>query len=184
MGSIGATTFITNVRVNLSEPIDSSQNEVATAGNEWIQSELLENLNKAKDHLWEIVKKVREDYFITIGATLSLTASAKSYAFAAGFRHLTAIKITTSGYEHLRFQALGQGTNEWKTRDAAPNDSSQDLDLFYYDIVGSSKLLLCNFPPAALTAEYNYIGVLADFTLSASSTIEIDDELRYFLESE
>ena len=35
-----------------------------------------------------------------------------------------------------------------------------------------------------MTEEYNYIGVLADFTLSASSTIEIDDELRYFLESE
>lgn len=185
MGSIAATTFIANIRTNLSEPIDSSQNEVATAGNEWTQSELLEYLNKAKDRLWDIIRKVREDYFVTVGASLTIAANTKKHNLAAGFRQLTAIKITSSGYEDITFRSLDQTTDEWKKRDAVALNDTDETGIFYYDIVeegGTHKLLLCNFPTRAYTAEYNYVGVLADFTLSASSTLALNDELREFLE--
>lgn len=183
MGSLAATTFISNIRVNLNESHESAADLlVPTAGSQWKNSELLENLNKSKDRLWEIIREVREDYFLTIGTSLNLTASAKSYDLAAGFRQLKAIKATTAGYEDLQFESLDQSSREWKERDALPASANADAGILYYDIVGTAKILFCNFPPAAITAVYNYVGILSDFTLSASSTVDIGDELREFLE--
>ena len=184
MGLIAATTFIKNIRFNLPEPIADGSLTDANAGTEWLNSELLENLNKAKDALWEIVKDVRDDYFETTGATISLVAATKEYSLATAFRQLRGIKITTSGYEYIQFRRVDQEADEFHVVDAYPATSNANyIDELIYDIIGSSKIKFANFPPTALTASYDYIGVLSDFTLSDSSTLDLNDELREYMEA-
>lgn len=180
--SIAATTFIKNIRTYLSEPLGSdAELETAGAGTLWLNSELLENLNKSKNKLVDLVRKVREDYFETLDATLNLNSTTKSYDLATLFKQLKGIRISTSGYEGLRFRFLEQETDKWKELDALPS-ADDSADALYYDVVGTKKLLLANYPPATLTAKYNYIGGLADFTLSTLSTLDLEDDWREFLE--
>lgn len=183
MGSIPATTFIKNIRFNLSEPIADASLTDANAGSEWINSELLENLNKAKDALWEVVKDVREDYFETTGATISLDSATKEYSLASGFRQLRGLKITTSGYESIRLRRVDQEADEFHVVDAIPaNGNGWNTGSLIYDIIGTSKIKFANYPPTSLTLSYDYIGVLPDFTLSGSSTVDLNDELREYME--
>lgn len=183
MGSVSATTKIGRVRVNLNEVLPDSDAEVAGAGSRWLNSELLSYLNKSKDRLVILLREVREDYFFTSGATISLNTTTKEYSLASGVRQLTGLKITTSGYEHIRLKRMDMSNPAWQSRDALPAGNSAGISTLYYDIVGSGKIKFCDFPPAALTLSYDYDGVLADYTLSASSTVDLNDELSEFEEA-
>jgi hypothetical protein len=103
MGSIPATTYIQNIRRNVNEPLLASDILDPSAGSTWVNDEILEALNKAKDDAWDIIRSVREDYFQVTGASVSLMATTKEYSLAAGFRQLKGLRITTSGYESVAF---------------------------------------------------------------------------------
>ena len=182
MGSKDAITLIGNVRDNLSEPLSAAELLNASAGSTWTNAVLLKNLNKAKDRAWAIIKRVRENYFQT-SDTLSLVAGTKEYALATNFRHLVGIKCTTGGYESLRFRRSDQMTVEFQTVDAMPQNSGNAPSEMLYDIIAQSKIKFANYPPTTLTAAYDYIKSLSDYTLSGSSTSDIDDEHTEFMEA-
>jgi hypothetical protein len=147
----------------------------------------LEAVNKAKDDAWDLIRETREDYFQVTGASLSLTTATKEYALAAGFRQLKGLRITTSGYEYMRLRRVEQDTKEFQDRDAVPAGDSQNNDELIYCVIdtgGSSKLKLADYPPTSLTLLYDYITVLADMTLSGSSTVDINDEIRRYIEAD
>lgn len=182
MGSKSATTLITNIRDELNEPLSASDLLVSTAGNIWTNSFLLENLNKGKDQLWDIIRRAREDYFQT-SSTISITTSTKEYALVSDFRQLKGLKCTTQGYEYLLFRRVDQGTEEFQIRDAAPSPGNVNANEMIYDIIAQAKLKFADFAPAALTLNYDYIQILADYTLSGSSTTNINDELLDYAEA-
>lgn len=186
MGSIAATTYIKNIRRNVNEPLQDVDILDPTAGSTWVNDEILEALNKAKDDAWDIIRSVREDYFQVTGASVSLVSSTKEYSLASGFRQLKGLRVTTSGYEYLSLRLLEQDTEEFQNRDALPlGDLSGTSELGYCIIEtgGTSKIKFCDYPPTALTLLYDYIKVLPDFTLSGSSTTDINDECRRFIEA-
>lgn len=183
MGSIAATTYIKNIRRNLNEEIGEDQLIIGGAGQNWTNTGLLEYLNKAKDRCWSIVRKAREDYFETTGDTgITLNSTTKEYTLPSGFRQLVGIKITQSGYESLKLRRVEQSQEEFKRRDALPSGNESD-DLIY-DIIGVNTIKFADFPPTTLTTSVDYIGTVADFTLSASSTLAaINDEWKEFIEA-
>lgn len=182
MGSIPATTLISNMRDELNEPVSASDLLVLTAGNVWTNSFLLVNLNKGKDQLWDIIRRARGDYFQT-SATISLTTGTKEYALASDFRQLQGMKCTTQGYEYILFRRVGQGTSEFQIRDASPAPGNVNANEMIYDLIAQTKIKFADFPPSALTVNYDYIQYLADYTLSGSSTVNINDELLDYVEA-
>lgn len=188
VGTVPATTFIKNIRANLSENLAGDADLLdPNQGTNWTNSQILEYLNKAKDRTWDIVRNVREDYFLVTGATLSISASTKEYALASNFRQLVGIKVTTSGYEYISLRAIALNSREFKVRDAIPSGNSSNIDELVYTVVTTSTsgmvLKLADYPPTSLTLTYDYVQYLADFTLSASSVVNINDELREFIEA-
>ena len=182
MGSKDAITLLNNVRFNLGEILDATSMTDSNAGTQFTNGFLLECLNKAKDRVWEIIKGVREDYFQTAD-TITITAATKEYALASNFRTLEGLKCTTGGYESMQFRRVDQGTREFQDRDALPADGSGDGRELLYCIIGQSKIKFADFPPTTLVLNYDYIKVLTDYTLSASSTSDVDDEHRDFMEA-
>ena len=182
MGSKDAITLIGNVRDNLSEPLSAAEVLISTSGSTWTNAVLLKNLNKAKDRVWVIIKKVRENYF-QVDDTLSLVTGTKEYALATNFRHLIGLKCTTSGYESLRFRRSSQQSKEFQAVDALPANSDNSPGEMLYDVIAQSKIKFANFPPSSLTVAYDYIKLLADYTLSASSTSDVEDEHAEFMEA-
>lgn len=184
MASPAATVLIKNVRINLNEPLaQDSDLLVASSGSNWLNSDLLVHLNRGKNRLWDLIRRVRENYFLTTGSSLSITSATKEFTLPTDFRQLVGIKCTTSGYEYLKFTASNTSDEEWKSRDAVPSGNSQNVDDLLYVIVGNSKIKFADYPPTSLTLSLDYINVLADFTLSASSTIDINDEQCDWLEA-
>lgn len=185
MGTKTAQDFIRNVRTNLNEALSDTDILVAGSGNKWTNTELLECVNKGKNRCWDIVRTVREDYFITLSASLSINSSAKEYALPAGFRQLAGIKCTTSGFEYLAFRSVEMSDDEFKSNDAISTTVSGNSSIaeLLYVIVGNAKIKFANFPPGSLTLSYDYIGSIADFPLDASATAEINDELRDYIEA-
>lgn len=184
MGSKSATTLLTNIRSNLSEPLSAADMLVAGAGSQWTNTELLEALNKGKDRLWDTIRMVREDYFQVAAVTpLSLVTTAKEYALVGAARQLVGIRCTTSGYENIRFRRADQSTREFQERNAlSAGDNSEDNEMIY-DIVGTNTIKFADFPPTPLTVAYDYITYLLDYTLSGSSTVDINDELAEYMEA-
>lgn len=184
MGSKDAVKLLTNVRSNLSEPLSAADMLVAGAGSQWTNTELLEALNKGKDRLWDTIRMVREDYFQVAAVTpLSLVTTTKEYALVGAARQLVGIRCTTSGYEDIRFRRSDQSSREFQERNALPaGDNSNDRELIY-DIVGTSTIKFADFPPTSLTVAYDYITYLSDYTLSGSSTVDINDELAEYMEA-
>lgn len=182
MGSKDAVTLLNNVRDNLSEPLSAADMLISTAGSNFTNSYLLECLNKAKDRVWEIIKEAREDFFQTAD-TITINATTKEYALASNFRSIVGLKCTTGGYETLKLRRVDQGTREFQERDALPADGSQNGGELIYTIIAQSKIKFADFPPASLTLSYDYIRILADYTLSGSSTSDVDDEHREFMEA-
>ena len=174
MGSQAATTYIQNIRRNLNEEIT----DLTTAGSgvNWTNTGLLEYLNKAKDRCWNIVRKAREDYFETTADTsITLNTTTKEYTLPSGFRQLVGIKITQAGYESIKLRRVEQAVEEFKRRDALPSGSESD-DMIY-DIIGVNTIKFADYPQASMTTSIDYIGIVADFTLSGSSTLAaINDE--------
>lgn len=181
MGAKDAITLLNNVRDNLNETLDSTAMTDPTAGSNFTNRFLLECLNKAKDRVWEIIKGVREDFFQT-SDTITLSSATKEYALASNFRSLVGMKCTTGGYESLQFRRTDQGTREFQDRDALPSGNSGNVYEMLYTIIAQSKIKFADFPPAALTVNYDYIRYLADYTLSGSSTSDVDDEHREYME--
>jgi len=185
MGSIAATTLIKNIRENLNEPVLDSELTNADAGQQWKNSALLEHLNKGKDRLWDIIREVREDYFEeTSNTSVTLDGNTKIYSLPTNFRELISIKVTTSGYEYIGFRKVNQYNDEYKSLDKYTATSPNGTTEIIYDIVGTYKLKLANYPPATLATSIDYIKWLADYTLSASSTTDIMDEWREFMEGD
>lgn len=185
--SVPATTFIKNIRRNLAEPLSDAEILIGSSGSNWTNEEILEALNKSKDDAWDIIRSVREDYFQVTGATVSMSATVKEYTLATTFRQLQGLRITTSGYEYLKLRRVEQGTREFQETDALPLSNPSTTGELIYCIIetgGSSKIKFANYPPVALTLTYDYIKVLDDMTLSASSTIDIFDECRRFIEAD
>lgn len=183
-GTVPATTKIKHIRSNLNENLASDNDLILPgAGTVWLNSDLLEYLNKAKDRACSIVRQVREDYFQVTGATLSLVANTKEYSLATGARQLVGAKITTSGYEYMRFRAVSQSTREFQERDAVPAGDASELWEMIYDIIGVGKIKFADYPPRALTMSYDYIAQLADYTLATDSVLDINDEWREFEEA-
>lgn len=186
MGDIAATTFIKNIRRNLSEPLETAELISPLAGSNWTNEEILEALNKAKDDAWDLIRETRQDYFQVTGATLSLNTTTKEYALASAFRQLKGLRITTSGYEHVTLRLVNQDTQEFQERDAVLQANSDGNDELIYCVIetgGSSKIKFADYPPSAVTLAYDYIKILSDMTLSTSSTIDIFDECRRYIES-
>lgn len=184
MGSQAATTFIKNIRENLNEPLGSDTDlTVATAGTQWTNQTLLNHLNKSKNRLWDLVRRVREDYFLTTGYALSINAATKEYSLPADYRQLRGIKCTTSGYEYMNIRAVEMDSEEFKSADAVPASVNASVYDLLYVIVGNSKIKFANFPPTTLTLSLDYINSLPDFTLSGSSTIDVNDEQNDWLEA-
>ena len=182
MGSKDAITMLNNVRDNLSEFLSSAEMTNPGAGNNWTNRMLLVNLNKAKDRVWVIIKMVRENYFQT-SDTITLNSSTKEYALATNFRHLIGIKCTTSGSESIIFRRASEQTVEFQTMDALPLNSGESTSELLYDIIAQAKIKFANYPPGALTVAYDYIPKLDDYTLSGSSTSNVDDEHTEFMEA-
>lgn len=177
-------SLIRTIRYNLDENLSDQDILSPDLGNKWTNTELLNRVNRAKDRAWQIIRGVREDYFITLGATLSLVAGTKSYNLATGFRQLVAIKCTSSGYETLAFRAVGMDQQEWKERDRIPSGNSPGMELIYCIVSAEpSKFLTADFPPTSLTAEYSYIGTATDYALNGSTSSELPDEVREYMEA-
>src|SRR3990167_5581702 len=184
MGSKDAVTLLTRIRSNLSEPLSAVDMLVAGSGSQWTNTELLAALNKGKDRLWDIIRMAREDYFQVAAVTpLSLVVATKEYALAGAVRQLVGLRCTTSGYEDLRFRRVDQSAREFQDRDALPaGDNTSDSEMIY-DLIGTGTIKFADFPPTALTVAYDYIGYLSDYTLSGSSTVDINDELTEYMEA-
>lgn len=186
MGSIPATTYIKHIRWNVSEPVSDAELVLPGAGSTWTNEEILENLNKAKDDAWDLIRATRESYFQVLGATISLNSTTKEYSLAADFWQNTGLKITTSGYEGVRLRLRDMDTKEFQDRDAVPQGYTADNDELLYCIVevgGTFKIKFADYPPTNLTLSYDYIKILPDFTLSGSSMIDISDTVRRFIEA-
>lgn len=183
MGTKSAITLLTNVRDELNEPLSASDMLLPAAGSNFTNSFLLECLNKSKDRLWDMVRLNNENYFQT-STTISITPSTKEYPIGAtDFRQLIGIKVTTSGYEYIRLRGVGQGTKEFQWRDSVPSGNTTYLDELIYDIISQTTLKFADFPPIALTLQLDYIQYLADYILSAASTVNLNDELAQYLEA-
>lgn len=183
MGSKAATTLIKNIRRNLSEPVSDDDLTNAASGGDWTNTDLLEHLNKAKDRLWDVVRTVKKDYFeITGNTSLALVSTSRNYALPATFRELVYLKITTPGYETIKFLPLGQETELFKVLFSDP-DAHADSEVLYYDVIGVERILFANFPPVTLATEMGFIAALADYTLSASSTSDLRDEWAEYIEA-
>lgn len=182
MGSKDAITLLKNVRINLGESLTDADMTDLGAGVRWTNRDLLEFLNKGKDREAEILRAARENYF-QVADSITINASTKEYALASNFRKLVGIKCSTSGYETLRFREVPQDTREFQGRDSIPaGDSTNNWELIYC-IIAQSKIKFADFPPTTLSVAYDYIKVLADYTLSGSSTSDLDDENAEFREA-
>ena len=184
MGSQAATTYIKNIRVNIGESIADSLLTDATSGSQWTNSEILEYLNKAKNRAWELVKGVREEYFLVTGDTsIALLASTKEYSLPADFRQIKNIKVTTSGYEYLEFRKVDIAAQEFIARDREPSGAITTDELIY-DIIGTGKIKFADYPPASLATSLDYVKFVSDFTLATDSALtDINDEWREFIEA-
>lgn len=185
MGTITATTIVQNIRdLYLGESVESSQLTSASAGVEFLNSQILVKINQAKNRLWDIINRANENYFMVTGDTssLALVASTKEYTLPARFWRLTGLKVTTAGYEHVQFKALKTSDAEFKLRDAIPSIENPDRRELGYCIVDSLTFKLCDFPPAALATSLDYIESLPDYALSGSSTVDLPDLWIEFIE--
>lgn len=185
MGTIPATTLIKNVRENLNEPIPDTDLVLSGAGAAWTNGALLEHLNKSKDRIWDIVREVRENFFMVTDYTgITLNSSTRIYDFPTDFRQLVKIKATTPGYEFIVFRKVDQTNEEFKQREkntSSINDTNAEL---LYDVIDTGRLKFADFPPATLATSIDYVQYLADYTLAVNSTTEIMDEWREFLEAD
>ena len=181
MSSQTTTNYIINIRSNLNEPV--TDYVTATVGVNYLNSELLEYLNKAKDRLWDIIRQVREDYFETTSDTsITLVTATKEYTLPSTFRQLKGIKITQSGFESLRLRWVDQSSEEFKRRDSLPSGSTVVNDLVY-DIIGVGVIKFADFPPASLTTSIDYIAWIVDFVLGSGTLAAINDEWREYIEA-
>lgn len=184
MGSKDAITILTNIRSNLSEVLDAVEILIPEKGSQWTNSELLANLNKGKDRLWDIIRQDREDYFQVDAVTpLSLVPATKEYPLTALARQLVGMRCITSGYESLEFRRVDQSTREFKTRNALPSGQSVGIGELIYDVVGTNTVKFADYPPATLSVDYDYITALPDYTLSAVSTVDVNDEVVEYEEA-
>lgn len=186
MGSKAATTLIGNIRENLNEPLNAGRLTDPNAGTKWTNNALLEHLNKGKDRTWDLIRSVREDYFLVTGNTsIALVSNTKEYTLPNRFWQLRGLRVTTSGYEGIKFRYADMQEEEFKALDAqaqgADNDFSEGELL--YDIVAQSVLKLANFPPRSLSTSLDYIETLADYTLSSTSTSNIPDVWAEYMEA-
>ena len=186
MGSKAATTLIANIRENLNENIPTASLVDGNAGTKWKNTRLLEHLNKGKDRLWDLLRSVREDYFLITGnASITLTSSTREYTLPTRFWQLRGIRVTTSGYEAMTFRHVDMSKEEWKDVYAQPQGSDSNLtegDMIY-DIVAQSVLKLANFPPTTLATSIDYIESLADYTLATDSTSNNPDVWAEYMEA-
>lgn len=184
MGSRDAITLLNTIRSNLSEPLDAIEILIADKGGQWTNTELLSALNRGKDRLWDIIRLDREDYFQVSAVTpLTLTSSTKEYAMATLARQVVGMRCTTSGYESLDFRRVSQATKEFKDRNALPLGQSFGMGELIYDVVATNTIKFADYPPTTLTVAYDYITALADYTLSGSSTVDINDEILEYAEA-
>lgn len=182
MGSKSAIDLVRSIRNYLEEPLSEGELLVSTAGSGWKNSNILEQINDAKDEAQFLIRKANEDYFLVVGNTsVSLTVSDRSYTLPSDFLTLKNIRVTTTGYERTKFTPKDSSSPEFVHNYSIPQSEGGSTFHFYFDIVADRTLLISNFPAVAMATEIDYIKFLTDYTLATDSTLDIKDVLLRYI---
>lgn len=147
----------------------------------WTDAQLNRYINRAKDRVWNEVRKLKKDYFmvtrtaadgaLTIlgesftASTLAVSAGGTSITLPQDFATMKLIQVTTSGYESVRF--LHRDLAHPDMRAALEVTSQQTPDTFYFALIAERTLRYAPLSNTALTLSMSYIQRFADLSADA-----------------
>lgn len=150
----------------------------------WTDAQLGRFITRAKDRVWNEVRKLNDDYFmvtrtaadgaLTIlgesftASTLAVSVGGTSITLPPDFAEMKLILVTTTGYEDVRFEY--RDLTHPDMRAAMEVVGNQTPGVFYFDIIAERTLRYAPKSSVALDLSITYVQRFAD--LSAD-----DDEM-------
>lgn len=167
------STLTTVIRDHLDE---------ATAGY-WTDAEIQRVIVRRFRSLWSRIIAIRDDWFRSAtAATLTLVAGTSRYTFSGmsvtDFFRVATIRTTTSGKESVRWQWMSSKDPRF-IEGLRADVTYSDPSVYYYDVDGTSAILVSPLPRAAMTAAIDYYTIPTDPT----STFALVDPLIRWVEA-
>lgn len=137
----------------------------------WTDDQIDRVINRARDRVWNEVRKLDEDYFmvtrtasdgaLTIlgesftASTLAVAVSGTSITLPHDFAEMKLILVTTSGYEWVRFEH--RDLTHPDMRDALDMTDTTTPGTFYFDIIAERTLRYAPKSDTALNLSITYV---------------------------
>lgn len=146
-------------------------------------AQLLRSTNRAKDRVWNEVKRLKDDWFVTSRTSLdgTLTILTESYAatgfeLVAGTREYTLpfdvsevklIEVITSGYEWVKF--IHADLTSVAMRALREETENQSPGAVYFDLVGERTLTIASKLDTTLDLRLWYVPILDDLVIDTDT---------------
>jgi len=163
-------------QLNGQDIIDLANARLAGYANAVSQDDLLGFLNEAKDAVWNVLRGLEDEYFVTPSqATQSsesyyfpaLSPTVREYNLPTDLREIKFIECTTSGFTGLQFVFRAITDEDFRSLRRAANEGTVAItnnpDTILYTVVGKKTIVFADFPPAALTLTIWYVRSIPDF---------------------
>lgn len=166
------STLTTAIRDHLDE---------ATAGY-WADAEIQRVIVRRFRSLWSRIIAVRDDWFrASTAGVLTLVSGTTRYTFAgmtpaiSDFFRVATIRTTTSGKEAVRWQYLSSKDPRF-IEGLRADVTYSDPSVYFYDVEGTTAILVSPVPRSALAAAVDYYTIPTDPT---SAFAVVDPMIRW-----
>ena len=140
---------------------------------------VLDAINEAKNSLVSILFSVEENYFTDTDMPLTLVSGTSEYTLPVGFLTVQSIRCTTSGREHVIFEASSISDEDF-TEGQRTDLTIENPSRYRFALVGERTIIFSPIPreSAALTVmgEVN----LSDYSAEAD-TLDINDAWKWYI---
>jgi|SRR6185369_3871320 len=156
--------------------IDLANGRLSGYANAVSQDDLLGFLNEAKDSVWNILKNLEDEYFITPSQATNaagsyyfpaLNATTREYALPTDLREIKFIECLTPGFTGLTFAFRNLTDGDFRSLRRGANDGTTAItnnpETILYTVVGKKTIVFADYPPAALTLQIWYVRSIPDF---------------------
>lgn len=147
-------------------------------------SMLISSANEAKDEIVQIIRQARQDYFITFTTTTVTPANPpfpSTVTLPVDFMLLKDLACNDAGYEGLVFIPLDQTDPRFRRALIDGGSYSAGNALCYYDIQGSSQLLLAPGFDLSLNLTIWYIKTVKDMVALTDEPEGIPSEYCHYI---
>lgn len=150
----------------------------------WTEVELVGAANEGKNQLVKIIRQARNDFFFTTTTgTISTTTTPNPsvVSLPSDFHELKTLQVTSSGYESVDFVHLDRSDPKFRYSLQMGGDFSGGGDIFYFDIMGMSDLVLAPGSDIEMALTIGYTKYVANMTVPADEPTDIPEEHQDYI---